>query len=128
MGQGQPGRVLVVDDSPTVLNGLEFELKGQRVDVLTASSGPEALQRLLSVTPDLVLLDADMPLMDGYQVCRAIRGEDRTRHVPVVLLVTGGGIAERVRCRMAGAAGLLVKPLDTAALTEALDRHLPVRF
>jgi CheY-like chemotaxis protein len=122
------GVVLVVDDSPAVLKGLEFELEGHRVEVLTASSGPEALQRLLTVTPDLVLLDADMPLMDGYQVCRAIHGEDRTHRVPVVILATGGGIAERVRCRLAGAAGFLLKPLDAAALTDALDRHLPVRF
>lgn len=122
------GAILVVDDSPAVTGFVVSELERRRFAVVAAASGPEALQRLLSFTPDIVMVDADMPLMDGYQVCRAIRGEDRSRLVPVLILTTGGGLAERIRCRLAGASGLLVKPLDTDELVDVIERHLPVRF
>jgi twitching motility two-component system response regulator PilG len=126
---GTPARglVLVVDDSPTVLKVVEFELRKHRLEVVTAPDGAAALERLQHVQPDLVLLDINMPHLDGYQVCRSIRGDDRTSRIPVVMLSGKDGFFDKVRGRMAGAAGYITKPFDPASLVEMLAKYFPVR-
>lgn len=121
------GLVLVVDDSPTVLKVVEFELRKHRLDIVTATDGPDALARLRTLTPDLVLLDINMPLMDGYQVCREIRGDPRTARVPVVMLSGKDGFFDKIRGRLAGAAGYITKPFDAPSLMAMLEKHFPVR-
>jgi twitching motility two-component system response regulator PilG len=122
------GLVLVVDDSPTVARVVGFELRKHRLEVMAASNGREALALLKTHVPDLVLLDINMPDMDGYQVCRAIRADDRTRRIPVVMLSGKDGFFDRVRGRMAGAADYITKPFEPALLVEMIARYFPVRL
>lgn len=121
------GTVLVVDDSPTVLRVVEFELKRHRLEVVTATHGPEALEKLQTLSPDLVLLDINMPRMDGYQVCRAIRANERTSRIPVVMLSGKDGFFDKIRGRMAGAADYITKPFEASALMAMLEKYFPVR-
>lgn len=120
------GLVLVVDDSPAVLKAVEFELRQRRIEVMVEPGGADALVRLASVRPDVVLVDADMPAMDGYELCRGIRADHRSRHLPVVLMSPRQGFAEKVRCRLAGASGSITKPLEFETLVRVLEPHLPV--
>lgn len=122
------GLVLVVDDSPTVARVVSFELRKHRLEVMAASNGPEALALLKTHVPDLVLLDINMPDMDGYQVCRAIRADDRTRRIPVVMLSGKDGFFDKVRGRMAGAVDYITKPFEPALLVEMIARYFPVRL
>ncbi len=122
------GLVLVVDDSPTVVRVVSFELRKHRLEVMAASNGPEALALLKTHVPDLVLLDINMPNMDGYQVCRAIRADDRTRRIPVVMLSGKDGFFDKVRGRMAGAVDYITKPFEPALLVEMIARYFPVRL
>jgi twitching motility two-component system response regulator PilG len=120
--------VLVVDDSPTVLKVVSYELTRHGLEVVTASDGPEALRTLETLSPDLVLLDINMPLMDGYQVCRAIRANDRTRRIPVVMLSGKDGFFDKIRGRLAGAAEYITKPFEPPALLAMLEKYFPVRL
>jgi len=109
-------RVLVVDDVPANLRLLQARLDAEYYEVATAASGPEALLRMRDWLPDIVLLDVMMPGMDGYEVCRRIKADDATRHVPVVVLTALTDRADAVRGLEAGADDFLSKPVDQHTL------------
>ena len=104
-------RVLVVDDQPPNVRLLEAILAPRGYDVLTASSGEEALAALDADDVDLVLLDIVMPGMDGYEVCREIRERPGTAYLPVVM-VTASGDEQKVKALEAGADDFLTKPVN----------------
>ncbi len=107
--------VLAVDDQPANLSLLEAVLAPRGHAVLTAGSGAEALEVLHREDVDLVLLDIVMPGMDGYQVCRAIRADERLAFLPVVM-ITASGDQERLAALEAGADDFVAKPFDKAEL------------
>ncbi|MGZ4602959.1 MAG: adenylate/guanylate cyclase domain-containing protein [Kineosporiaceae bacterium] len=109
------GTILVVDDLPQNVRLLEAVLTPRGFRVVTAGSGPQALDRLREESPDLVLLDILMPGMTGYEVCRRIRDEPSTRFLPVVM-ITASGDQEKVSAIEAGADDFISKPLNQAEL------------
>ena len=108
-------RVLVVDDMPANVRLLEAILEPAGFSVLSASSGPEALERVVAELPDLVLLDVQMAGMNGYEVCRRIRENEVTALLPVVM-VTSHGTEARIDGIRAGADDFVTKPLDQQEL------------
>jgi twitching motility two-component system response regulator PilG len=78
---------------------------------------------LLHVVPDLILLDIAMPKLDGYEVCRRIKGDPRTAHVPVVMLSGKDAFFDKVKGRMAGASDYLTKPFETPAVLAVVVNH-----
>ena len=109
-------RILVVDDIDTNVRLLEAKLAAEYYDVLTASDGPTALAIAASEQPDLVLLDVMMPGMDGFAVCRRLKSDPETRHLPVVLVTALDGRADRIAGLEAGADDFLTKPIDDVML------------
>ena len=107
--------VLAVDDQPANLRLLDAVLSPRDFEVLTATSGQEALDLLESTPVDVVLLDVQMPGMDGCEVCRRIRKDPRTEFVPVVMITAGGG-AQRLEGLEAGADDFITKPFDQSEL------------
>jgi two-component system response regulator MprA len=109
--------VLVVDDEPAVRDALQRALRAEGYRVSTAADGRQALERVAQDHPDLVVLDILMPVMDGLQVCRALReAGDRT---PTLVLTARDSVSDRVEGLDAGADDYLVKPF---ALDELLAR------
>jgi class 3 adenylate cyclase len=108
-------RVLVVDDMPANVRLLEAILEPAGYSVTAASSGPEALERVVADPPDLVLLDVQMAGMNGYEVCRRIRENEATALLPVVMVTSHGGEA-RIDGIRAGADDFVTKPLDQQEL------------
>ena len=109
-------RVLVVDDVPPNVKLLEAKLTSEYFDVLTAYSGPEALEVISREHPDIVLLDVMMPGMDGFEVCRRIKSDKTTAHIPVVMVTALDQPSDRVAGLEAGADDFLTKPVQDLAL------------
>jgi twitching motility two-component system response regulator PilG len=114
--------VLAVDDSPTIRRIVSVVLERSGFRVVLASDGEEALLRIGEDRPDLVLLDVVMPGMNGYQVCRAIRADERFRRTPVVIL--SSSLLDRIKGKLAGVTDYLSKPFEPEFLIVTLERHL----
>lgn len=105
-------KILVVDDIEANVRLLEAKLTAEYYEVLTAYDGPTALAKALSEKPDIVLLDVMMPGMDGFQVCRRLKDDPETRHIPVVMVTALDGRSDRILGLEAGADEFLTKPID----------------
>jgi two-component system, cell cycle response regulator len=109
-------RVLVVDDVAANVRLLEARLSAEYFDVVTATSGKEALTVCERAECDLVLLDAMMPDLDGFEVCRRLKTNPATHHIPVVMVTALDQPSDRVRGLEAGADDFLTKPIPELAL------------
>ena len=119
-------RILVVDDTPANVRLLEAVLGPRGYEMLTAASGPEALDALTKARPDLVLLDVVMPGMDGYEVCRRLRATPAGAVLPVVM-ITASGNEEKLRALEVGADDFIAKPFDQAELLARVRSLLRVK-
>lgn len=109
-------RILVVDDIPANVKLLEARLRAEYFDVLTAANGFDALEICEAGKVDLVLLDVMMPGMDGFEVCRRLKADPATSHVPVVMVTALDGMEDRVTGLEAGADDFLTKPVSDLQL------------
>jgi two-component system cell cycle response regulator len=109
-------RVLVVDDILSNVKLLEAKLSAEYFEVATAFNGLECLAKMEEAIPDIVLLDVMMPGMDGFEVCRRIKSNPKTAHVPVVMVTALDQPSDRVTGLDAGADDFLTKPVDDSAL------------
>jgi putative two-component system response regulator len=109
-------RILVVDDEPGNTALVSRLMKGLGYEVATATNGEAALEAVRRVPPDVILLDVNMPLLDGFEVCRRLKHDVATRLIPVVLLTGLAAVEDRVRGIDAGADDFLTKPFVVAEL------------
>jgi two-component system cell cycle response regulator len=109
-------RILVIDDIDANVRLLEAKLSAEYYDVLTASDGPSGLIVAAAKKPDIILLDVMMPGMDGFEVCRRLKDDPATRHIPVVLVTALDGRQDRLAGLEAGADEFLTKPIDDVVL------------
>jgi len=117
-------RVLLVDDSETVIQFEKLMLRGLGYDLVTAKNGKLALTQVASQKPDLILLDLVMPEMDGVETLRCLKGNPETKNIPVVVVTTKGdpGMAEQAFA--AGCNDYITKPVDKVELLDKLRKHL----
>jgi len=120
-------RVLVVDDSLPNRKLLEARLQDEYFEVVGAASGAEAITLAQRWSPDIILLDVLMPVMDGFEACRRLKAQPITAHIPVVMVTSLNDQSERVRGLDAGADDFLVKPVDQATLFARLRALLRVK-
>ena len=121
-----PIRILIADDHAVVRSGLRNLLSAAPdLEVIgEAADGGETLSLTAQLHPDLVLLDITMPWMDGYEVCKNIKGKPLTKKVPVVMLSGKDGLFDKVRGKLAGCNDYITKPFDPEALLKTIRKYL----
>jgi putative two-component system response regulator len=110
------GKILIVDDDPANRELLQEFLTAEGLEVATAPDGRSSLAEFARLKPDLVLLDVNMPFLDGFEVCRRLKSNPDTRLTPIVLVTALSATEERIRGIRAGADGFLSKPFDQSEL------------
>jgi len=113
------GRVLIVEDEPTLVLTLTDRLRAEGYEVESAETGDSGYRRALQGPFDLILLDVNLPDMDGYSVCRALRHVDKK--VPIVFVTAKGDLKDYTAGREAGGDSYLVKPIARAALRSIVN-------
>jgi chemosensory pili system protein ChpA (sensor histidine kinase/response regulator) len=123
-----PATVMVVDDSITVRRVTQRLLERHGLDVMTAKDGFEALERLAERLPDLLLLDIEMPRMDGFQLATHIRDDAAMAHLPIIMISSRTGQKHSERARAIGVHWLLGKPYQESVLLERIGNVLGQRI
>jgi response regulator RpfG family c-di-GMP phosphodiesterase len=116
--------VLVVDDSNLLRGILREELEAEGFEVHLAEDGPQALEMARDLRPDVVLLDIGLPGMDGYEVCRRVKGDAATAEIPIVMITALNELKDKLAGFEAGADDYLTKPFFTKELLARLRKHL----
>ncbi|MDA8097975.1 MAG: response regulator transcription factor [Clostridia bacterium] len=117
-------KILVVDDEKHIIELLKFGLEREGYQVLVAYDGSQALELISREAPDLVVLDVMLPEIDGFAVCRAIRGDARTREVPVIMLSARGQELDKVLGLELGADDYVTKPFSVRELVARVKARL----
>lgn len=117
------GTILVADDELNI-RLLVGNLLGEDYDVLKASNGAEALDLARRQKPGLILMDIMMPNMDGYSACHAIKNDEATAKIPVVMVTAVGQDLNRMFAKQMGADGYITKPFQLKDLLDTIDRFL----
>jgi two-component system alkaline phosphatase synthesis response regulator PhoP len=118
------GKVLVVDDEVYILHILDFILGAENYDVVTATNGEQALQKVRDEKPDLVVLDIMMPKLDGYETCRLMKADPKTKAIPVILLTAKGREVDQKLGKEVGASDYITKPFSPSKLIERVQAVL----
>ncbi|MDP2217286.1 MAG: DUF835 domain-containing protein [Methanolobus sp.] len=126
MGEVKKGKVLIVDDEQVNIALLTAYLKDS-YDLISAQCGKEALHMAREHEPDIVLLDIMMPDITGYEVCRILKGSEKTRFIPVVMVTALSGAEDRIRGLQAGADDFLIKPLDRIEIVARVSSLLRIK-
>ena len=115
--------VLMVDDSPTELKNMMSALGSKGYTVITAIDGEEALLKIASMRPDVVLLDVVLPKKNGFQVCRQLKAGADTKDIKVVLVTSKNQDSDRFWGMKQGADGYLTKPYKPEELVDLVSRY-----
>jgi DNA-binding response OmpR family regulator len=117
-------KVLIVDDEPNIVTALEFLLQRSGYEVMAAQTGDEALKRVESFAPDVVLLDVMMPRISGYEVCRRMRERADWKHIKIIMLSAKGREAEVSKGVSLGADLYVTKPFSNNELVGKIGELL----
>lgn len=120
-------KILVVDDEPSIIDVLTRFLSREGYEVVTASNGREALERVTEVWPDLILLDVTMPELDGFSVCQRLKEDEKTALIPITMLTGLDDREHRTRGIEAGADDFLTKPFEQSILRARLRSQLRLK-
>lgn len=117
-------KILAIDDETKALDLFKRGLEAYDFDVLTATDGQAGLDQAIEGNPDLIILDIRMPKLDGWDVCRTLKLNDATRHIPVVFLTAYSSEQDKERAKELGASAYLTKPVDIVAIVKIMKRIL----
>jgi len=117
-------KILVVDDEEHIVMILKDSLEFSGFQVVTAYNGQEALERTAEDHPDLIVLDIGMPKLDGWEVCRRLKSDEKTKHIPVIILTAYAQTSDQRKGAQLGADRFVTKPCDLTYLVEEINTLL----
>jgi DNA-binding response OmpR family regulator len=119
--------ILIIDDTPENLNLLSTMLTEQGYKVRSVTKGSTGLRGAQAAPPDLILLDVNMPQMKGYEVCQHLKGDERTREIPVIFISALGDALDKVKAFRAGGVDYITKPFQVEEVLARIENHLTIR-
>lgn len=126
MSEAAPGKkILVVDDEPFIVETLRFALEHAGYSCLLAYDGEDGIRMAREENPDLILLDIMLPKLNGFQICRLLKFDERYRHIPIIMLSARAQARDRLIGKEIGADEYVTKPFDLPALLQVIARYLP---
>jgi len=113
-------KILIVDDEPDLVSTVEYRLKFANCDVVTASNGREGLEKAAAEKPDLILLDTNMPVMDGHETLECLQGDPQLKEIPVIMLTARCEARDVAAASAHGVTDYVTKPFDFNQLMEKI--------
>lgn len=117
-------KILVVDDEPDLRSTVEYRLKFANFTVVTACNGKEGLEKAVAEEPDLILLDTNMPIMDGHEMLKQLRATAQLKQTPVIMLTAICGPQDIATASSYGISDYVTKPFDFTELMEKVEAAL----
>jgi two-component system, cell cycle response regulator DivK len=124
MNKGQMKKILIVEDDEKSLYLARFILEKQGYEVIEAVDGLEAVDKAFIETPDLILMDLQLPKLDGYEATRRIKADEKSNKISVVALTACAMKGDREKTLAAGCSGYIQKPIDVATFAEEVKKYL----
>ncbi len=119
-----PKKILVIDDEPELVKAITIRFKAIGYEVLPVSDGQKGVDKAQEFRPDLILLDIIMPKIDGYEVCKKLKANPKTKNIPIVIFTASGQRDLEERCMAVGADAVIKKPFETTELLELVKKYL----
>lgn len=120
-----PNTILTVDDSASIRQMVSFTLKQAGYNVVEAIDGKDGLTKAQTTGANLIITDLNMPNMNGIELIRALRQEDKYKFTPILMLTTESDDSKKNEGKQAGATGWIVKPFNPEQLLRVIERVLP---
>ncbi len=117
-------KILLIEDNPENRYMVTFLLEQRGHEIIQAESGPLGLELAARICPDLILLDIQLPGMDGHAVARALKSDSQLKHIPIVAVTSYAMVGDREKCLAAGAEGYIEKPINPESFVAEVERFL----
>ena len=117
-------KILIVDDEPDYITAIQCRLEWSRYEVITASNGEEGLRKVASEKPDLVLLDTNMPVMNGHEVLERLKQYSELKNIPVIMVTALCEAEDIAKASSYGVVDYVAKPFDFTDLVEKIENAL----
>lgn len=121
------GSILIVDDTPENLTRLTRTLTQRGYQVRTVDNGAQAIQSAQTTPPDLILLDISMPVMNGFETCKRLKQDERTRQIPIIFISASDSSKEKLKAFHAGGVDYLLQPLEMEEVEARVETHLAIQ-
>jgi twitching motility two-component system response regulator PilG len=116
--------IACIDDSPTVLNAINSFLDDKSFSVVMINDPVRALMQVVRIKPDLILLDVEMPNLDGYELCSLLRKHPLFKTTPIIMVTGHTGFLDRAKAKLVKSSGYLTKPFNQSELLKMVFKHL----
>ncbi len=119
-----PKTILIVEDEVNLVELLKFRLESKGYNVETAFDGEDGLDKIGKVRPDLIILDIMMPKIDGYEVCRRLKADQKTKDIPIIILTARTQNKDMDQAQAVGADSFITKPFEPTDLLKEIEKLL----
>ena len=120
----KPWKIICIDDSPTILKEVQRFLPPERFAVKAIDNPVQAVPIIFHIQPDLILLDINMPEINGYKLCGLLRASNHCAHTPIIMLTANTGLIDKARAKIAGATDYFTKPFTRQELMLMIEKYL----
>lgn len=117
-------KIACIDDSPTILSEIKRFLRQEKFEVTAIEDPVQAVSKIFTLNPDLILLDITMPRINGYKLCGLLRSSGKCDHVPIIMVTGNTGLIDKARAKLSGATDYFTKPFTEEGLNKIVEKYL----